>query len=465
MKTKHAFPRKLDEQELELKIAQFAQRVGELFNAQIVNDIARQTNFVERESKLTGHLFLTVFTFGVSIYGTPSLNDLVGLLNMVAPHVDIERQSLHERIDESAVAFFEKMLSLAIAVELPQCLSEAMAAMGSCFKRVILFDSTSFQLPPELAKYFRGSGGGASEAAIKILFGYDLQSGEFFYLLQEGIVHDNFSQNHFHQQMQPGDLEISDLGFFNIRAFADIDERGAYYLSRLRADVKLYLYPNDQLEEFDVARFAQSLTQERAEIQAYLKAGNVLTKTNLIVERVPEQVKAARLRKQNRVNRKKGHTTRKRVRMLAGFNLYITNAPAAKIPRRKIRLLYGLRWQIELIFKSWKSNFALSEVRGKRPARIKCLIYAKLLWIFITTKIIHTVRDWVWVQQQQEVSGFQAAKYLNTIAHQLLVAIIQQPRKLSKLLVHAMTFIKEHCIKSRTRKRVHPLELLQELGP
>ena len=462
MKTIHA-PQNLSAQQIKAEIARFAKKVRELLDQKTIEEYARGTGFVERQSKLTGHLFLSVFTFGFSIYGTPTLTQLVGLLNMVVPELKITRQGLHDRIDDSAVAFFEKMLSSTIALELPKRLSRAMEAIDSYFRRIFILDSTSFQLPKELVQYFRGSGGGGSEAAIKITFGYDIKAGEFFNLISDGVANDSLSQNGFHHKMDAGDLEISDLGFFNIEAFAEIDEKGAFYLSRLRTDVKVYQFKGKCLEEFDLCKFAKSLSFDRTEVEVYLKKGPLITKTRLIIERVPDEVKATRLSKQNQISRKKGHTTRKRVKTLAGFNLYITNASAEKISGCKIRLMYTIRWQIELVFKSWKSNFALAEIAGKKAARIKCMIYAKLIWIFITTKITHTARDWLWLEHNKEVSCFQAAKYLKTIAYHLLIAIIQKPQNIPQILVQAMTFIKNSCVKSRTRKRKHPLELLQEL--
>lgn len=97
------------------------------------------------------------------------------------------------------------------------------------FKRILLYDSTSFQPPKELAKYFRGAGGGGSEAAVKILFGYDFKSHHFFYRLQDGSAHDQLHQEDYLQQIEAEDLEISDLGFFNIEAFVNIAQKGAFY--------------------------------------------------------------------------------------------------------------------------------------------------------------------------------------------------------------------------------------------
>jgi hypothetical protein len=463
MEKAHAL-KKRNALELQAEIAQFTQKVSQIFNAEITNAHARETAFVERESKLTGHLFLSVFTFGMSIYGTPSLNELIGLLNLVMPQLEITRQALHERINEEAVAFFEKMLSVAITLELPKRLSRAMAALEPHFQRIYIFDSTSFQLPQELAKYFRGSGGGGSEAAVKILFGYDLKSYQFFYLLDDGVAPDQLRPSGFLQKMEANDLEISDLGFFNIEAFAEIDQKGAFYLSRLRTDVRLYQPTNDGLEEFDLVRLVKNLRAHQTEVEVYLKKGQLTTKTRLVIEKVPDHVKAQRLRKLNQISRKKGYKTRKRIKILAGFNLYITNAPATGIPREQIRALYGIRWQIELIFKNWKSNFALAKVTGKRPERIKCMLYAKLLFIFITTKIISVSRIYVWLQSKREVSDLQAAEYLKIVAQQWLVVIVQQPEKIAPLLKNAMAFIMKRCLKGQSKKRIYPLTVLEKLA-
>ena len=175
--------KEISDEELKTKIEGFVKEVSQFFNQKIVAEKVRESGFVKRESKLTRHLFLTVFTFGMSLYGTPTLNQLVGLLNLVEPELDIKREGLHQRINDKAVKFFEEMLSLVIKLEVPSDFD--LKIMGA-FNRILLFDSTSFQLPETLSVYFKGSGGDASTAAIKILFGYDLKSAQFFYLLLNG---------------------------------------------------------------------------------------------------------------------------------------------------------------------------------------------------------------------------------------------------------------------------------------
>ena len=463
METPHA-SQNLTALELQQEIAQFTERVSKFFNAQLTNQLARETGFVERESKLTGHLFLTVFTFGMSLYGTPSLNELIGLLNLVAPQLEITRQGFHERLNEHAVAFFEKMLAQSIALELPQRLTKELAVLHKDFVRILIFDSTSFQLPAELAAYFRGSGGGASEAAVKILFGYDFKAGALFYHVTAGATHDQLTDSGFLQKIEVGDLEISDLGFFNITTFAQLQTQGAFYLSRLRLDVKVYHWREDQLVEFELAAFAKNLVAEHAEVEVYLQNRDTILKTRLFVMPVPEHVAAERLRKRNALNRKKGHTTKQRVKILMGFNLYITNVPANILAREQVRARYGIRWQIELVFKNWKSNFQLATVTGKKPNRIKCILYAKLLLIMLTTKCCIVARNYAWLDAHREVSMFQATKHLKLVALLWLLAIVQQPANGANLLANAIRFMAKRCLKGASKKRGYPLALLEALG-
>ncbi len=58
---------------------EFLDQIGQLFEKNMVEATARETKFVQRESKLTGHLFLITYTFAMSIYANPTLEQLTAL--------------------------------------------------------------------------------------------------------------------------------------------------------------------------------------------------------------------------------------------------------------------------------------------------------------------------------------------------------------------------------------------------
>lgn len=61
----------------------------------------------------------------------------------------------------------------------------------------------------------------------------------------------------------------------------------------------------------------------------------------------------------------------------------MTNVSVTQLPAEHADLIYTLRWQIELIFKLWKSQLSVDEWSSRHPWRILCEIYAKLLAIVI----------------------------------------------------------------------------------
>ena len=403
----------------------------------------------------------------MSLYGTPTLNQLVGLLKLVVPELELSREGLHQRLNDQAVKFFEAMLSLVIELEVPSDLELTVLA---AFKRILIFDSTAFQLPETLAAYFKGVGGDASEAGIKILFGYDLKSAQFFYVVLNGTEADHLLKNGAIAAIGAGELEISDLGYFGMETFAKIEARGAFYVSRLKTNVTLYQKnEGGDLEEFDLVEAIKKMKEGvRTEVEVHLKSEDIVIKTRLVIERVPAAVKAERLRKLNQQNKtfvslsrtKKGHQTQQRTKILQGVNLHITNAPVELLPAKVIRQFYTIRWQIELIFKNWKSNFELDEVTGERPPRIKCMLYAKLLFIFLTHKVISVARSFAWSQLAREVSEFQATQQIKIIGNEWLRAIIQEPEKVETILSEAIKFMVNHCLKGKSKQGVYPLEIL-----
>jgi len=443
-------------------IDNFLKDVSKIFDKKTVESAARKTKFVQRGSKLTGHLFLTVFIFGMSIYGTPTLEQLVGLLNIAIRHLNITREGLHQRINDYAVKFFEYMIGISLSMVIPSSFD---VNLLNQFNKVIILDSTSFQVPEELSEIFPGSGGSASNAAIKIQFGYDIKSSEFFYIVQSGNSADNKVSNNFVEKLEAGDLTIRDLGYFNINTFGEIDENGAFYLGRLRTDVNVYQEDESgKLVKLDLVKFIEKMQNTMTEIEVYLKNGDTVIKTRLVIEKVPDSVLGQRLRRLNKIAKKKGSSVKKATKALQSVNLYISNIPVEYLSGRYFRILYCIRWQIELIFKNWKSNFSLDEITGYREARVKCMIYAKLLMIFVTTKLTFWVRNYVWVEKKKEVSEYRLTK-------QLLVRLIEwyrtihlEPKKIISFLKDTFDYLSDHCYKIKQKDRRYPLELLSELS-
>ena len=419
---------------------------------------------MQRESEITGHLFLTIFTFAMSIYGTPTLNQLTGLLNALLPEINVSREAFHQRINEHAVTFFETMLSLAIKLEFPESIE---LSVLDTYKRILLFDSTSFQLPEKLAPFFKGSGGSSSNSAIKIIFGYDIKSSQLFYTLLNGTDADHLINNGMIEKIDADDLVLVDLGYFGVPTFVEIAAKDAFLLSRLKSNIKLYKMNEETggLEELDLIELLKNVSYEPKETEIYLKSLEKIIRVRLIMEKVPDTVKEERLRKLTKADSKKGRQSTKRTKIWQGYNLHITNASSKDIPTESVRKFYTIRWQIEIVFKNWKSNFKLDEVNGIRPERIKAMIYAKLLLIFIVTKITRLASIYIWNKFQREVSEFQAAKHFATIGHIWMKAILMEPSEVYEILLNAFSFITTSCLKGKSKKKTYPIEILETINP
>ena len=47
----------------------------------------------------------------------------------------------------------------------------------------------------------------------------------------------------------------------------------------------------------------------------------------------------------------------------------------------------GLRWQIELIFKTWKSNLKIHMTKKVKKERFECQLIAKIIWVVINWRL------------------------------------------------------------------------------
>lgn len=428
--------------------------ITNFFNSAKIEEIARETGFVKRESKITGTIFLSIFTLGMNMYEKPSLNQLLGLLKQAIPDIEITKEALKQRINQYAVKFFEFMLSQAINISI----KEVDLNILTNFKRVLIMDSTIIELPEELEDVFKGFGGDASKSSLKIQFCYDLKLGKFFYFIQNGTAPDNKYENSFVDKIEHGDLIIKDLGYFNPQAFIDISNKQGYYLSRWKADMPIYVKNKaQQLVPLDITKFLYKV-KKITEIEIYFKKFSQFYKARLVIEKVPENIRIKRLRKLKAKG--KNGTVKELTKLLHGFNLYVSNVPVNFLSINNFRKLYSLRWQIELVFKNWKSNFNLDKISGTKEARVKCGLYSRLLLIFLSSKIIYQLRNILWIEKLEEISEVKASKHLIIVFSDVLKMTLKNSiKQISKLLNNAFDFIQNYCLKDKQKNRSYPLAI------
>ena len=92
------------------------------------------------------------------------------------------------------------------------------------------------------------------------------------------------------------------------------------------------------------------------------------------------------------------------------------------------------------------------------------MIYAKLLFIFVTSDMTHAVRNYVWLTQKREVSDFRAARIFQIFAGEWLRLLLCESHRVKKFLEELAGFISVRCLKIRQKDRIYPLELLESLS-
>lgn len=209
-----------------------AETFHQLFDLSRVDQLAYETGFCQRRSKLQGYNFISGCVFFANSIAKETLLDFSAHLEKQG-NISISPQGLHKRFNESAVCFLEQFLKQLIQADLSE--ETTLLKESSVFKRIRIIDSTAFILDPTFAEDFPGSGGTRHTAGAKVQLEYDLFSGRILenYLRAEKKGDKQFSDTHL-STILPGDLCIRDLGYFDLKEYQAIQDAGGFYITRVK---------------------------------------------------------------------------------------------------------------------------------------------------------------------------------------------------------------------------------------
>ena len=121
----------------------------------------------------------------------------------------------------------------------------------------------------------------------------------------------------------------------------------------------------------------------------------------LMIARVSDEEYVKRLKHAKNLAKSQGVGLSDKHRARCRYNAFITNVDSKILPLKKIREIYYLRWQIELVFKTWKSFFEINKVKKVKKERLECQILAKLLWILLNWQLFKTCNQYVQTAARQ----------------------------------------------------------------
>ncbi len=439
-------------------------KLTEFFSADQIEASARRTKFVQRASKITGKLFLALVTLGRWSAPKTTLAQLAAKAAQVEQPVAVTPEALQQRMNERAVAFLRDMIQTAflqLHTEDTGCDETLFAAFG----RVHIADSTGFGLPESLKEQFPGAGGSGAQAGAKIQLVWDYKTHTFahFALLPWNIP-DNTYVDTVVDLAQPQSLFVFDLGYFKLAAFAKIATAQAYFLSRLNHQTTLREVVGGRPQLLDLARCLAHETRSRLEKAVVLGARERVA-ARLIVVRMPEAIVNERRRQARAEAKKRGYTPSQAHLTLLAWNLFITNVPATVWPPQTVCVAYSLRWQVELVFKTWKSGLHLATVTTTTKHSTLCYLYGRMLLIFLTYALCPTLRATVWQQQQRELSLLKLVRHFQAGADQWLQRLFQSSRQLTAFLSRACAAAERLVRKAVRKRRTSAQRLRDSLGP
>lgn len=357
-----------------IRLDKLTKKFEQFFESEELEKCARQTGFVKRCSKITGTNFLILVVFGQHL--KEKTLDAYGSFIKKISGIRLRRQSLDERFNAAASAYVKAQLEKLLGSQNTQ--DEKLEGLV-CFNRVRIADCTSFQLPASYQQEYKGAGGDGSKAAIKIFFEYDFKTGQVLHLEQEsGTRSDTKFNNCTLEDVQPNDLIIRDLGFNSLKFMEQLALKEAYYLTRYKLRTLIF-YKNKKTrigQLISKMNNQQNLAEYEVELGGDEKVRKALGKVRLVIQRLPRRAVKQKMKKLKDDARRKSFTPTKEQKLLCHFNVYITNAQADKLPIESIRGLYGIRWQIELTFKIWKSIFSIDKVKEVKIERFRCFFLA-----------------------------------------------------------------------------------------
>jgi DDE family transposase len=337
-----------------------ATKFQSVLDADVLNERGKQLGFSKRER------LITPFRFGLSVVASMATEQVTTIADLHRQFNELwdlgaDCKAFYKQLlNSTSPEFFRTSLCPIMGQLTMKVLGfEAGQAFSEC-NRLILQDGSSFALHKALADMFPGRFNAVSPAAVELHCTLDLLRDA---PLTIALSPDTDTEHDYRPAPESlrGDLFLADRGDLDLTYLRDIDRQGGFCIVRGKAGLNprvLNAFREDgqrikSCQERDLQAILSKFPQrQRADLEVAWLIEHAPFRLRLIVSWNPET---------------------------NCFDYLLTNLSQDRYPIRTIWLGYKRRWQVELLFKEWKSYTNLHTFDTEKATIAEALIWASLV--------------------------------------------------------------------------------------
>jgi hypothetical protein len=421
-------------------------------------DLAHATGFCQRRRKLTGPAFAQALVFALLENPDATLDDYADFAHR---HLGLEvtANAFDERFARPAARFLLALFLEAFKRRLDSA-RPALLPVLRRFQGVVLRDATTVGLPAALADLCPGrpGRGDGPAAAVKVVLEVEVTTGQFTEVsVLPGTANDKTAAVAA-KPLPAGSLLLEDMGFLagdRLQSYAD---QGVYVLTRVPAWTAFFARQGRGYRRLDLLKWLRGLDGDRAERPVFVFHQQKVP-LRLIAVRVPEAEAQRRRQRARAAARQRGRAVSQRKLDLCDWAILVTNAPAGLVAAHEAVALRRVRWQVELVFKAFKSEGGLGRARSADPWRVLAEVFAKLLamvvqqWVLLAAGYVMLVH-----------SARRASRRVRRVAGSLVRAL-GDAAELAREVARLAAVLRKYGVVGRRRHRPSTLGLLAALDP
>ena len=369
-------------------------------------ELGRATGVIQRRRKFTAVSLLRMLVLTLLRKPDAKATDFQSTAAQLG--LDVTSTAVENRFTPQLVGFLRAVLEhtvLRVLAASPQTVD-----LLNKFTSVRIGDSSTIALPDELADQFPGCGGilrgaGRDEDPPAVGLPHRLDPPTANHPRRASDA-----TNPIAQEVAPaGSLSLFDLGYFCLDRFQNLTRAGAFWISRLQHGTSVFDAQGQPLALLQYLR--QQTGSGPIDVSVLLGVSHRLP-CRLIALRVPQEVADRRRQKAYVKAQKHGRVPSREYLEWQDWTIFVTNCEPELLTWEAVVVLYRARWQIELMFKLWKSHNRLATHRAGAAAEEQlAVVYVKLIavlvqhWILLTAtwcecrrslmKAAAIIADWV----------------------------------------------------------------------